>query len=130
MAASYDLTGLRRGNSFRRTFRFKDGGGEPVDLTGTDKTYIVCRDLMHAWEWTTDLIPHREEKKVTTVTRVLTCLRCETLREDTYRVPTFERLKSRYVYPDGYVVHSGGGHVPVATVRAEVYRRMTKGAWK
>ena len=29
---NYDLTGLRRGNSFRRTFRFKDGSGDPVDL--------------------------------------------------------------------------------------------------
>ena len=35
MAATYDLTGLRRGNSFRRTFRFKDGVGVPVDLTGS-----------------------------------------------------------------------------------------------
>ena len=25
MSASHDLTGLRRGNRFRRTFRFQDG---------------------------------------------------------------------------------------------------------
>ena len=41
MAASYDLTGLRRGNSFRRTFRFKDGGGEPVDLTGSVLVFVA-----------------------------------------------------------------------------------------
>lgn len=35
MSASYDLTGLRRGNSFRRTFRFKDAAGDLVNLTGS-----------------------------------------------------------------------------------------------
>jgi len=100
----------------------------PVDLTDAEKTHLVCRDLMHAWEWTTDLIPHREDRRITTVTRVLACLRCETQREDTYRVPTFERLKSRYVYPEGYLVHQGG-HVPVADVRREVWGRMSSGSW-
>jgi hypothetical protein len=100
----------------------------PVDLTETSKTHLVCRDLMHAWEWTTDLVPHRVDRKIVEVTRVLACLRCETTREDTYKVPTFERLKSRYVYPDGYLVHQGG-HVPKTTVRAEVFKRMQKGAW-
>ncbi len=41
MAASYDLTGLRRGNSFRRTFRFKDGDGHPVDLTGSVLVFVA-----------------------------------------------------------------------------------------
>lgn len=100
----------------------------PVDLTGTSKTHLVCRDLMHAWQWQTDLVPHRIDRKVVEVTRLLSCLRCATTREDTYRVPTFERIKSRYIYPDGYLVHQGG-HVPVQDVRREVYTRMTKGEW-
>lgn len=103
-------------------------GKNQTDLTGAEKTHLVCRDLMHAWQWTTDLIPHRIDRKVVEVTRVLACLRCETQREDTYRVPTFERLKSRYVYPDGYLIHQGG-HVPVSDVRREVYARMTTGSW-
>lgn len=41
MAASYDLTGLRRGNSFRRTFRFKDGDGDPVDLNGSVLVFVT-----------------------------------------------------------------------------------------
>lgn len=41
MSASYDLTGLRRGNSFRRTFRFKDGAGDPVDLTGSVLVFVA-----------------------------------------------------------------------------------------
>ena len=44
MATSYDLTGLRRGNSFRRTFRFKDGDGDPVDLTGSVMTFVAAGD--------------------------------------------------------------------------------------
>ena len=42
MGASYDLTGLRRGNSFRRTFRFKDGDGAPVDLMGSTLTFVAA----------------------------------------------------------------------------------------
>ena len=41
MAASYDLTGLRRGNSFRRTFRFRDGAGDLVDLTGSVLVFVA-----------------------------------------------------------------------------------------
>ena len=41
MAASYDLTGLRRGNSYRRIFRFKDGVGDPVDLTGSVLVFVA-----------------------------------------------------------------------------------------
>ena len=41
MAAIYDLTGLRRGNSFRRTFRFKDGSGDPIDMTGSILVFVA-----------------------------------------------------------------------------------------
>lgn len=41
MQASYDLTGLRRGNSFRRTFRFKDAAGYLVDLTGSVLVFVA-----------------------------------------------------------------------------------------
>lgn len=41
---SYDLTGLRRGNSFRRTFRFKDGAGDPIDLTGSVLMFVAKAD--------------------------------------------------------------------------------------
>lgn len=99
-----------------------------VVLDNATNTHLVCRDLMHAWSWQTDLVPHRIDRKVVEVTRMLACLRCAALREDTYKVPTFERVKSRYIYPDGYLVQ-GRGHVPVQDVRREVYHRMTKGSW-
>lgn len=41
MTATYDLTGIRRGNSFERTFRFKDADGDPIDLTGSIIVFSV-----------------------------------------------------------------------------------------
>ena len=41
MGIDHDLTGLRRGNSFHRTFRFKDTDGDPVDLTGSIVVFVV-----------------------------------------------------------------------------------------
>ena len=41
MSTSFDLTGLRRGNTCERLFRFKDGVGNPVDLTGSDIIFIA-----------------------------------------------------------------------------------------
>jgi len=35
MTATYDISGIRRGNTFERVFRFKDSDGDAVDLTGS-----------------------------------------------------------------------------------------------
>jgi hypothetical protein len=39
--ATFNLTGVRRGNSYERLFRFKDGAGELVDLTGSEIVFIA-----------------------------------------------------------------------------------------
>lgn len=101
-------------------------------LTNAQKDHLVCRDLMHSWTWVTDMIPNTrvvDTKRVKTVTRVVECQRCQTRREDEYMLPTFERVRSMYVYPEGYLAKRHGTHLRVADIRAEVYRRMTKGAW-
>jgi hypothetical protein len=41
MSVHYDLAGLRRGNSYERLFRFKEGAGNPVDLTGSEIVFIA-----------------------------------------------------------------------------------------
>ncbi len=41
MTSAHDLTGLRRGNSFYRNFRFKGSDGEAVDLTGSVAVFVV-----------------------------------------------------------------------------------------
>jgi hypothetical protein len=101
----------------------------PADLTVADPIHIQCRDLKHAWTFATDIIPQREEgsRKITSITRVLQCIRCGTERHDEYSVPSFERLHSHYTYVEGYLLPGTHGHIPVSEVRAEMYRRWTKG---
>ena len=54
MATTHDLTGLRRGNSFRRLFRFKDSDGEAVDLTGSVLVFVVEADATRIRKSTAD----------------------------------------------------------------------------
>ena len=44
MTVHYDLHGIRRGNTYERLFRFKDGAGNPVDLTGSEIIFIAETD--------------------------------------------------------------------------------------
>jgi len=41
MTVHYNLDGLRRGNTYERLIRFKDGAGNPVDLTGSEIIFIA-----------------------------------------------------------------------------------------
>jgi hypothetical protein len=41
MSAHYDLRDVRRGNTYERRFKFKDGVGNPVDLTGSDIVFVA-----------------------------------------------------------------------------------------
>ena len=41
MVANHDLTGFRSGNTYERVFRFKDGAGNPVDLTGSEIIFVA-----------------------------------------------------------------------------------------
>ena len=41
MATTINLTGVRRGNSYVRTFRFKDGAEQLVDFTGSEIVFIA-----------------------------------------------------------------------------------------
>jgi hypothetical protein len=40
MTALHDLKEVRRGNTYERLFLFKDGAGNPVDLTGSEIVFI------------------------------------------------------------------------------------------
>lgn len=88
MAASYDITGLRRGNSFRRMFRFKDGDGDPVDLTGSVLTFVAAGDGTTIRRSTSDgslLMPNPASGEVTLH-----------LRPAETRLLPVGRLKTRY----------------------------------
>ena len=98
-----------------------------VDLKSRDTSHLACRDWSHAWTWETDFVQRRTGGKITSVTRSLFCVRCGTLRHDEYEVPSFQRIKSSYTYPADYLIAGHKGHIPVAAVRAEIYRRFKNG---
>jgi hypothetical protein len=105
---------------------------KPADLKVADNLFLQCRDFGHSWQWQTDFIPHREagSRKMSYVSRLIICLRCGTVRMDEYLLPTFDRIKSSYIYPSDYLMPGHKGHVPVSTIRAEIMRRFKTGVWK
>lgn len=64
--------------------------------------YLLCRDLRHPWT------PYNAKRdgKSKTITRVLVCPRCGTLRHDVMDYFGFV-LHQRYTYPKGYQVKGG-----------------------
>lgn len=54
MTVHYDLHGIRRGNTYERLFRFKDGVGNPVDLTGSEIVFIAETTASNLRKTTTD----------------------------------------------------------------------------
>jgi hypothetical protein len=54
MTAHYNLDGLRRGNTYERLFRFKDGAGDPVDLTGSEIIFIAETEISPIRKTTAD----------------------------------------------------------------------------
>jgi hypothetical protein len=101
----------------------------PNLLGDSENTYLHCRDFGHAWQWETDFEPIRTERKVTGMTRVVSCLRCETRRYDVYALPSMNKVKSVYEYAEGYRLVGVKGHVPVSEVRQEILSRIKRKEW-
>jgi hypothetical protein len=88
--------------------------------------YLECRDLLHAWRTIQDFQVRDADtrRKTGILRRLLECDRCGTQREDLIWLRTFERLSSRYIYPDDY--RAPGHHRGITAktdIRAEVWRR-------
>lgn len=83
-------------------------------LSDYDETYLLCRDLRHAW------VVEGFFRDQDGVRRRLNCLRCHTQRIDLWS-PSGIRIKNRYKHPDGYRI-SGG--VASDVVRREELRRV------
>ena len=81
-----------------------------------DDVYLMCRDLRHVWR----LVGFYRQNG--TIHRVLDCERCTTQRADVWR-PSGERVRSNYVYVDGYKLE--GVNVDLSDVRREVMSRAT-----
>jgi len=97
-------------------------------LEALPDTWVMCRDLRHAWSVDEDFhVLQRKGSQIQEVGRVLVCLRCSTKRYETY-VPTrrwgLERVRSRYDYPENYLIRNvPDGVKPQSIIQAENYRR-------
>lgn len=83
-------------------------------LRSLDNDFIECRSIRHRWEMSRFSALSPDERKVRkpeganqVIKRVLTCTRCGTVRNDYFgrnsKRGMFERIKSEYAYPTGYV---------------------------
>lgn len=90
-------------------------------LSNIKEEYLECRDLKHAWTWSTDFVDYKDDGKVVSVIRALQCSRCRTIRYDEYAPKTFDKIRSRYSYPGEY--HIPGDPVRMNEVRKELYAR-------
>lgn len=91
-------------------------------------TWLMCRDVRHAWSVENDFhVTSQTPKTIQEIRRSLVCLRCGVLRNEVY-IPTrfggLEKTHSSYVYPQGYQIRGvPRGVKPQALVQSEQYRR-------
>lgn len=99
-------------------------------LSDSANEHLQCRDFGHAWKWVTDFKKVRGvNDKPALLTRQVTCMRCGTIRNDEYKYPSMEKVKSTYIYAEGYRVVGYKGHITVAEVRQEILARFRKKEW-
>lgn len=81
-----------------------------------DDTFLLCRDLRHAWATQGFYKAGRDLR------RRLVCERCGTERTDIWSATGETRLGNAYRYPDGFKIGRG---ITWALVRQEVVSRVT-----
>lgn len=86
-------------------------------LHSLDGTFLVCRDLHHAWG-----VDHYATGANGAVTRVLLCERCGTERVDEWTLRG-ARVRAFYRYPDGYQLTGAGAGYDREAMRREVLQR-------
>lgn len=86
-------------------------------LQGYSDTFLMCRDLRHAWDPPSAL--WREGRRVC---RRIECGRCGTQRIDRW-TPSGLREQPSYIYPDNYRMQ--GDVYPTNEIRLEVMSRLS-----
>lgn len=96
-------------------------------LQDLPENWLICRDMRHAWEVSQDFhVVKQTGTKVQHLRRTLSCLRCETLRNERYIISRYgvEKEGQSYTYPDQYQLEGiPRGVKPSSIVQAEQYRR-------
>lgn len=85
-------------------------------LRGYSDTFLMCRDLRHAWE------PSGLWREGGRVRRRLTCSRCHTQRVDCW-TRFGQREQPKYIYPDDYQMK--GSTYDTTEIRVEVMHRLS-----
>jgi hypothetical protein len=89
--------------------------------------WIMCRDMRHAWGIQEDFhVYTRQGKQIQELRRILSCLRCETLRHEIYHVGRYglDKVRQGYSYPEHYQIKGvPRGNKPQSIVQQEQYRR-------
>lgn len=92
------------------------------------ENWLMCRDVRHAWEVTTDYhVTKQKGTKVQEIRRTLTCLRCQCERHERYHITTWglDKVGQVYKHPEGYVIHGvPRGVKPSYIIQGEHYRRV------
>ena len=95
------------------------------------ESFLMCRDLRHAWEVSRDFYVYDDPKstRVLMIARELTCLRCQSERREVFaqRRWGIEKIRNTYTYVDGYQLRGVPRGVKASAVVQDVqYRKAMK----
>jgi len=89
--------------------------------------WVICRDMRHAWNVLNDFHVTKSDKRYSQeIRRELVCMRCATVRNETYHHGRFglEKVSQNYGYPEHYQIKGvPRGVKPQSIVQEEQYRR-------
>lgn len=89
--------------------------------------WVMCRDMRHAWHVLEDFhVVTTQARHIQELGRTLICLRCNTLRVETYHAGRFglDKVRQHYTYPENYQIKGvPRGVKPQSIVQQEQYRR-------
>lgn len=100
-------------------------------LTELPDTWVMCRDMLHAWAVENDFhvtpLVTVGRKSIIHISRELVCMRCNTIRKERYHLSArggLEKVGQSYDYPEHYQIPGvPRGVKPSHIVRQETYRR-------
>lgn len=105
----------------RRTVRIKRVNRQEVGVEEVSNDSLACRDLRHSWTHVTDHVTKGTKDRVREIERILVCTRCGADRYDIFKIPSFEKVKTKTTYPEGYLLKNG--RTNVREVRQEIFKR-------